>query len=174
MFQKRRHARLERLRQELQYSGKYYQFSGNEKKRKQLLIALWIDSLAAFFSVLAGGCIPTPGLSGSFYLLIPYVAALISGGAVLWAVAQLSLSGNPLRAYAHLLATTRLPRRALAMSISTLLCLLGQILYLCLHGSQGHSLSAVLFMVFQVFAALAAFDLRHRISRETWAECPDG
>ncbi len=136
--------------------------------RKKLLASLWAEGLLAFGLTLAGGCIPVSGLNHCFYVLIPYIAALILCGALLWAIGQLSLAGDPMREYLYQETVKSIPGRAMAAAVCSILSVVGYLLFLCLNGLQDTPLVLTLYLCFSLLSGGLSLDLRRRILRETW------
>ena len=56
------------------YTGTCYVCTAAPQERTALLRRLWLLAAVMVVSVVTGGCIPAPGMGGSFYLLLPYMA----------------------------------------------------------------------------------------------------
>ncbi len=175
MIRRKRRAYLDHFTKtasgEYVYAGGHYIFQNTGKSRKRALLELWLLGGGGAFAVLAGGCIPAPGVGNCAYVLIPYVASVIAVFSMLWAVGQLSLGGDPIREYIYRDSVEKLPRRAVITAVCTLLALVGEGIYLALH-RQALAWGAV-FLVLMALGAGAALWSRRTIKRLNWTKKQD-
>lgn len=83
------------------YTGTCYVCTAAPQERTALLRRLWLLAAVMAVSVVTGGCIPAPGMGGSFYLLLPYVAEVGLTGSVVWAMTRWQAREYPMRAYVY-------------------------------------------------------------------------
>lgn len=174
MIRRKRRAYLDHFTKtasgEYVYAGGYYAFQDAGKSRKRALAELWICWGCATAAILAGGCIPAPGVGSCAYVLIPYVAAVIAAFSMLWAVGQLTAGGDPLREYVYRDSVEKLPRRSLATAVCALLALAGEGVYLALHSGQAGAAWGAGFLALMAVSAGAALWCRSAILRLKWTK----
>lgn len=61
--------------------------------------AVWIMAAALALAVVAGGCIPAPGMQNCFYVLLPYLGEVVAAASVVWALAKLGTDWREVREY---------------------------------------------------------------------------
>jgi hypothetical protein len=173
-MRRRRRAYLDHFQKsasgEYVYSGDHYAYQDRGTPRRKALGVLWLGLGAAAALILAGGCIPAPGVGGCAYVLIPYVAAVICVFMGLWAMSQLALGGEPLREYVYQDTVEKLPTRLLLTAIFAALAAVGEGVYLLRNG--GSLLYGLLFLGMQLLAAGAAFFARRYLCGLEWAKTP--
>lgn len=152
------------------YSGEHYTFQSQGKSRRRAMTELWLSCTVAVAAVVAGGCIPAPGVGNCAYVLIPYVAAVIAAVSGIWSLGQLTAGGDPLRAYVYDDTVKKLPLRLILTAVFAGVSCLGEGLFLLLNGGQGKTGFAVLFLVLEAAATLAAVLGRWAFSRLTWSK----
>lgn len=152
------------------YEGDHYTYQDTGKSRKRALTELWLLVGGAAAAILAGGCIPAPGVGNCPYVLVPYVAAIIAVFSCIWSLGQITAGGDPMREYVYHDSVEKLPGRALVTAICAALALAGEVLYLCLNGGAGRLAFGVLFLVLMAGSAFAAFWARRTISRLNWSK----
>ena len=70
------------------YRGKLYSLDG--EKYGPFTASVAALSLGAFLSCVASGCITAPGMTGCFYVIIPFVLEIGACVSVLWAAVRLA------------------------------------------------------------------------------------
>lgn len=152
------------------YEGDHYTFQDTGKSRKRALTELWLLVGCTAAAVLAGGCIPAPGVGNCPYVLVPYVAAIITSFSGIWSLGQITAGGDPMREYVYHDSVEKLPGRALATAACAALALVGEVLFLCLNGGGGKLAFGLLFLLLMGGSAVAAFWTRRTISRLNWSK----
>ena len=146
MLGKRRKSELEYYQPnaagEYMYTGELYAYAG-EIPRKRLLAELFTLCGGAAAAVLGAGFLPTQGMTGRWYVPIPYALSLVMIAASIWSLMRLLLAGDPIRQFVYESAARNLPVRT---SVAAVLCGLtaaGEGVFLLLHPGQD-ALSAAL------------------------------
>ncbi len=131
------------------YGGNLYRYCGEGKTRRRLLSELWLLCGGGALAVLIGGCLPAPGMSGCFYVLLPYAGCLVTAVSALWALGQLTGGGDPLREYTYEVTVLKLPFRLLLAAIFAGVTFLGEILLFFLEGAdrQGAAMAGLLILL---------------------------
>lgn len=150
------------------YQGERYRFAKGGAALAALRKRLWLAGILSSAAVLAGGCIPAPGMGNCAYLLLPYAAEMGAVGSVIWALARLQAGEYPLRGYIYQATILALPGRCVAAVIAAAVGAAGELLYLMLHGSGGHPAAAALYLLLKAASAGAALWLRRSVGTGAW------
>lgn len=172
MSRKKRRSKLELFQRnaagEYIYTGGHMRYADAKKPRRRMLAELWAMGLLGTLCFLAGGFLPVPGFTGCFYVLGPYVAALIAAAGSLWTLGELTGAGDPIRQYVYDATVLRLPVWALIAGITGGMCVLGEGLYLIKNGG-GLGIAAA-FLVLEAVGTTAMLLFRSTIRRGKWTE----
>jgi hypothetical protein len=117
------------------YDGPLYRYEG--LSRKSALARLWVLTAAAVAAVITAGCVPVKGMERTFYVLLPYVASLLSALLLTWLMARLTAEGDPLREYVYKATVEKASLRGLLCLVCGVCAGAGECLYLALHGLEG-------------------------------------
>lgn len=141
MSRKKRHSRLEYFQRnaagEYIYTGKHMSYVSTEKSRKRLLLELWGLGTAGMICLLVSGFLPLRSFRGCFYVLLPYMIALVAAISCLWTIGELTGGGDPLRQYVHDATVLKLPGRAMVSAVAALIGMLGEAVSCILNGADG-------------------------------------
>ena len=141
MSRKKRHSRLEYFQRnaagEYIYTGKHLTYVSTEKSRKRLLLELWGLGTAGMICLLVSGFLPLRSFRGCFYVLLPYMIALVAAISCLWTIGELTGGGDPLRQYVHDATVLKLPGRAMVSAVAALIGMLGEAVSCILNGADG-------------------------------------
>ena len=158
MFGKKRRSELDFIKRNAQgeyiYTGGYYEYSG-DRPRKRVMALLWISNVCGLAAAVGAGVLPVPGMSGHWYVIIPYTAVLILAMSALWSLGQLTLAGDPIREYVFGTACKRLPMRELMTAGVGALTFVGEGAYLLIHG--GNVTESVIYMALMLCGAALFF-----------------
>ena len=85
--QHKKHSRREHLNDfhlnvagEYVYDGALYACQSDDAKQRRLKRAVWGMAAILIVAVIAGGCIPAPGMQNCFYVLLPYLGEFLARG----------------------------------------------------------------------------------------------
>lgn len=151
-----------------EYAGERYEYCGDEKSRKRATAGLMGLALLLVALVLGEGCIPVPGLSRTFYVLLPYVMELMGGVSACLAAGSLLVAEYPLREYVYQSTLQKLPFRSGAAALGAGLTLAGETIYLIRNGLGGMTGYVVFFYVLQAAALLTAILLFRSSGKMEW------
>lgn len=152
------------------YTGSLYQFNGGGHELRCSLIKLWGLCAVLLGSLIAGGCISVPGMDNCFYVLLPYVAALMAGVSVFWALCRMTSGKNPLKEYVYEASVGKLPERAVMVVVFDAAVIIGETVYICLHGMDGKLTGFGIFVLLDFAAAGAALVMRREILGMSWTK----
>ena len=113
------------------------------------MVRRWCFVLAIAALEVLAGCLPARGPAGRFYVLLPYAAALITSGVLLWGVAQLPGDGVRVREYVYDAWVAPLPVRTAAAAILAGLAAAGEALELLIHGAVDSLIASLGFILCQ-------------------------
>lgn len=169
---KKRRAYLDSFRKneegKYDYTGSIYCFEGTDDDLRCSLMKLWGLCVVLLGSLIAAGCISAPGMDNCFYVLLPYVAALMSGISVFWALCRMTSGKNPLREYVYEASVGKLPERTVMTAFFAAVTLIGDTVYICIHGMEGKPVGFSVFMLLESAAAGAVLVMRRTIQRMNW------
>lgn len=172
MSRKKRHSRLEYFQRnaagEYIYTGKHLTYVSTEKSRKRLLLELWGLGTAGMICLLLCGFLPLRSFRGCFYVLVPYMIALIAAFSCLWTIGELTGGGDPLRQYVHDATVLKLPGRAMVSAVAALACILGEIVSCALNGADGEIGALIAFFLLLAVGAGAMVLLYRCIRGAVW------
>ena len=159
---------------EMIYCGSYYAFQGGARARKRFLLKMAALSGAAVVLSVLSGCVPAPGTLNSFYVLLPLLGSILSAVSVLWAVIRLIAGGEELREYIYSATMEEFPlRTALCMGFAGL-GLVGELLYLVLHGMEGKLFGMLIFLLCQLLVLLLSIFCRRTAKAAAWKRLDKG
>lgn len=139
-----------------------------EKSRKRLLLELWGLGTAGTICLLLSGFLPLRSFRGCFYVLLPYMIALVAAISCLWTIGELTGGGDPLRQYVHDATVLKLPGRAMVSAVAALACISGEIVSCALNGADGEIGALIAFFLLLAVGAGAMVLLRRRIRGAVW------
>jgi hypothetical protein len=154
---------------EYQYTGAMRHYLGPEPyegERKRLAML----GGAVGLGTLAVGVLPAPSMLGigSFYVILPYVAQLIAAFLSLWAAIRMLLGGPELRSYVYDATVEKLPVRSMLTAVFAAAGILGNALYLILHGFGGRPVISLAVIVLHALVTATAMLLRRRVAVQQW------
>ena len=147
------------------YSGQMFLFDGDESRRRRLLGQLGGLWAAVTAAELLCGLVRAPGATGCFYVVLPYVGALVASFSVAWGLIRLVRGGPRLRAYVYEATVEKFPLRLSLAALCAGLALAGECLFVFRHGAQGRQAGLAVYLAGQG-AALAGALLWRRLSRK--------
>lgn len=172
MNRNKRHSKLEYFQRnaagEYIYTGKHMSYVSTEKSRKRLLLELWGLGTAGTICLLLSGFLPLRSFRGCFYVLLPYMIALVAAISCLWTISELTGGGDPLRQYVHDATVLKLPGRAMVSAVAALACISGEIVSCALNGADGEIGALIAFFLLLAVGAGAMVLLRRRIRGAVW------
>ena len=172
MNRNKRHSKLEYFQRnaagEYIYTGKHMSYVSTEKSRKRLLLELWGLGTAGTICLLLSGFLPLRSVRGCFYVLLPYMIALVAAISCLWTISELTGGGDPLRQYVHDATVLKLPGRAMVSAVAALACISGEIVSCALNGADGEIGALIAFFLLLAVGAGAMVLLRRRIRGAVW------
>ena len=82
---------------------------------------LWGLTLAMAIGLVGGGFLPAAGMNGVLYGGAPYLASVIAGTSVVWAMVKLRREGK-LRSYVYEASVLKLPARGKVTAVFAIRC----------------------------------------------------
>lgn len=155
------------------YTGNVYEYEGSgglECSLRSELLKLWGAAAVLLGSLIASGCVTAPGMDDCFYVLLPYIAALMAGISACWALCRLTSGGNPLKEYVYEASVNALPGRTLLAFFCAAVCEAGEIIYVCLHGMGEKTAGFCIISVLNVLSIVSSLVLRRSVMRMTWTK----
>ena len=166
----RRRAYLDDFRKtqngDYQYEGSRYACELSEKEWKKKSTAMAAAGIAVIVLTIAAGCVPSVGLQGSIFVLLPYAVQLAAACSLAWACARLLGKEYPLREYVYQQTVCKIPLRSRACIAATGVSVLGELIELTHHSDK--ILSYIPFLLIEVIMGAATLALLKNVKRNTW------
>lgn len=151
------------------YTGKLHHYETKDIPRKKALLRLWLMTTAMAAGAVVAGCVPAAGMSGVFYVLLPYAGTLLSAVSVLWLMCRLSAGGDPLRHYIYTATVGQMRLRGYLVLIFSALALAGEAVYIALHGFGSVPAGTAVFLGCQVICLTAALLWKSFVKKLSWS-----
>lgn len=146
------------------YQGNYRIYQGQADRLPLLKLRLCALCAGMTAALLIPGFLSVPGLSGVFYVLIPYVAALALSVSAAWALGRFCAARQPLREYIYLETLPKVPGRAAAAATAAALTIVGETFFLCQSGFHGCPAQATAFLALLAVAVICGL-LLHKYAK---------
>lgn len=171
---KNKHAYLDDFEKDLngnyQYRGALYRYAGTPSRGRALAV-LWLCCGGGAALAVGAGVLPGATAHAPVWLLLPYMAALITALYAVVVLVRLTRGGDPMRAYIYEQTAQKLPTLTRAGALFAVLAAAGQGSAVFANGAQmlfGVHGIFILLEIFSAaaFAAAAAFSRRMRWEKE--------
>lgn len=171
---KNKHAYLDDFEKDLngnyQYRGALYRYAGTPSRGRALAV-LWLCCGGGAVLAVGAGVLPGATAHAPVWLLLPYMAALITALYAVVVLARLTRGGDPMRAYIHEQTAQKLPALTRVCALFAVLAAAGQGSVVFANSAQmlfGVHGIFILLEIFSAaaFAAAAAFSRRMRWEKE--------
>lgn len=143
-----------------EYAGPVCRCQNPPRERKRLLRQQGGCCTVMAAAIVTAGCLPAPGTSNCFYVLLPYLWVLTAVILTCWAFIQLAGGGEPMRRYVYDRSLPKLSVRLGFTMAGAVLTLTGEMIYLLTGADDGKLWTAILFMACQGGILVAAFTMR--------------
>ncbi|MBQ9393722.1 MAG: hypothetical protein IJU18_07025 [Oscillospiraceae bacterium] len=150
------------------YTGAMYHYDG-PLSEKDFVTRVTVLSAVMTVAVIAAGCLPTPAMLNSFYVILPFVGEVCCAMLSVWATVRLLWHEPDLRSYVYRATVGSLPTKLLFTACFAILCAAAQVAFISLYGFRGApALSLVPFLLKAAVAASALW-LRWLIRHSRWS-----
>ena len=157
------------------YQGVWYSYRYRQMNRRQLLAGLWALCVIMLGAAIAAGCLPPGSMPATYvsaaFVLFMYMASLISGISVFWSLGRLSAGRTRIRRYVYETSLRKIPFRSGMAAGFSGMAVLGQAVYLGIHGLGRISSGGALFLVLELIALAAALGIQRITSQMEWSLC---
>jgi hypothetical protein len=102
------------------------------------------------------------------YVILPYVVGFVSAVSLCWGLGRLTAGGDPLRAYVYEASVKAIPQRAMLTAVFAGLAVLGEGVYLLLHGSSNETFYSFFFVVLEILTCLFALLSKQGVKKQKW------
>lgn len=154
------------------YMGKMYIYRQQKKSFKKAVCEIWAICIVAVAGLIVNGCIPAAGTGNCPYVILPYIASLLSFVSVCWALCRLTCAGENMREYIYNATVEKIPLRTGAAAVCAAVSFAGEIIYLALNGSDNNIIYSVLFLTFEMFSAVSSLIIKYLVSLQMWSKYP--
>lgn len=153
-----------------EYRGKTFRCENGSEvfaRTKQKMLG---TGIIAFVCALAAGCIPAPGMTGTVYMILPYVFGLISMISLGWALCRLWRSELMLREYIYESTVKKIPQRSMLTAILNLAAALGGLVYLLTAGTGSGILWSAAFCLLEMITGGSGIVIFRMAGELRWQE----
>ena len=154
------------------YDGALYTCQSSEKELRSIRRAVWAMAAALAAAVVAGGCIPAPGMQNCFYVLLPYLGEFLSAASIVWALVKLGRDWGTVRAYNYEKSVAVLPVRTVLTAAFSALGIVCESIFFFANDRAGQTFFALLYVLLKLTALLCALGLRAKIMQAEWDKLP--
>ena len=131
-------------------------------------------------AVIAGGCIPAPGMQNCFYVPANpqtivsdyYLGEFLAAGSVVWALVKLGTDWSAVREYNYQKSVAVLPVRTAVTAVFSLLGIVCELIFFFVNDHAGQTFFALLYVLLKLTALLSALVLRAEIMQAEWDKLP--
>ena len=166
----RRRAYLDDFRKtqngDYQYEGSRYACELSEKEWKKQSPAMAAAGIAVILLTIAAGCVPSVGLQGSIFVLLPYAVQLAAACSLAWACARLLGKEYPLREYVYQQTVCKISLRSGVCIAAAGVSVIGELVELTRHSNK--ILFSIPFLLIEVVMGTAALILLKNVKKYTW------
>lgn len=148
-----------------EYTGPVCRCQNPPRERKRLLWQQGGCCAVMVVMAVTAGCLPAPGTTNCFYVLLPYLWVLSAVILTCWGFGQLAVGGEPIRRYVYDRSLPKLPFRLGFTMAGAVLTLAGETFYLLMGADDGKVWAAALFIACQGGILAAAFTMRWLCAR---------
>ena len=132
---------------EYEYQGNLYEWQG-EKKEYLKNIGILLGCCVIMLTMLVlGTCLDAPGALNCIYVMFPAAISLVFGISVAWGIGRLCFAEYPMRAYIYEATFQAIPFRSMGTMISAGITIVGEVMYLLLHGIENMLTGAVILIL---------------------------
>jgi len=141
---------------EYTYVGKLHAYEPGQMDRKRALTVLWGLTVLLSAAAVSAGCVDAAGLTNCWYVILPWTGSVVSAASVVWLMCRLSAGGDPLRDYVYTATVERFAVRGWLTAGFAACAILGELVFLLLHGAGERRGATAAFLVLMAAAAVAA------------------
>lgn len=154
------------------YEGELYALEDKPqhaaKKKK-----FWVLTALLTAVSVAGGCLPAPGMSNCFYVILPYLGELTCSLLVAWAAVRLGTNWSAVREYVYERSVPVLPRRAAAAAVFAALGAVAEIVFLAVAAEERHLPWGAVYLLLKAVVVFAAWEIRRLFLASNWGKVSD-
>ena len=150
-----------------QYRGAHYHYKGT-KSRGRALAVLWVLCGGGAALVVAAGLVPGATAYAPFWLLLPYMAALVLALYAVVLLVRLTRGGVRLRAYVHEQTAQKLPSFCRATAVLCAAAAAGQGVAVFAADTQLLMSTCGIFILFELLSCAAFAAAARLLKRMPW------
>lgn len=150
---------------EYHYTGDYYKLKG--EKAKAMSMSLFFSVLTEILLIVAG-LFPAGGVMDTWYVILPYGAAVVLGGVIIYRTAQWVKGHGEITEYVYEKSIKKMPALRKAMVIVLTISFVGELIWLFIHGRGYYFTGSILFLLCVGDAALLQATALRSESKLEW------
>lgn len=154
------------------YDGSLFACRSSEESLRGSKRAVWIMAAALALAVVAGGCIPAPGMQNCFYVLLPYLGEVVAAASVVWALAKLGTDWREVREYNYEKSVAVLPVRTVVTAGFAALGIVCEGIFFFANKPADKALFDLLYVLLKLIVLLCALGVRAKIMQAEWDKIP--
>ena len=139
------------------YTGKYYCPETDSSQYSRLRCRTVVFVLLSAACVFAAGILPAAGSINCFYVILPFLALIITCCIAAEKTLRLFSSGSSVREYVYEKTVPLIPGWIKAEIICASVTLLSELIFLLINGFGGRAAQTAAFLILIAFAASAGF-----------------
>ena len=139
---------------------------GKTAEWKKQSTAMAAAGIAVILLTIAAGCVPSVGLQGSIFVLLPYAVQLAAACSLAWACARLLGKEYPLREYVYQQTVCKISLRSGVCIAAAGVSVIGELAELTRHSDK--ILFSIPFLLIEVVMGAATLVLLKNVKKYTW------
>lgn len=149
---------------EYEYQGNLYQWEVSKEERIRENVILWVVCAGMLSALMTAVCLDAPGALNCIYVLLPAAIGFVIGISVAWGMWKFTFAKSPMREYVYKHTIEALKLRSIYVIAAAGITLLGEVIYLILHGAGEKLSGAVMLLLTEAVGLLLALIIRKRIN----------
>ena len=138
----------------------------SEKEWKKKSTGMAAAGIAVLLLTITAGCVPSVGLQGSVFVLLPYAVQLAAACSLAWACARLWGKEYPLREYVYQQTVCKISLRGGICIAAAGVSVIGELAELTRHSDK--ILSSIPFLLIEVVMVAATLELLKNVKKYAW------
>lgn len=151
-----------------EYRGNMYTCEGGSQALARARRQMWAIYAVLIVCLIACGCIPSPQLGKTIYVILPYALGLMGAISLGWALCRLSCAGDALKEYIYEVTVKKLPHRAIATIVLNIAAILGLVVLGITRRNQVKLWHMLLFAALELAAVIGAVIIHKIAGRLRW------
>lgn len=153
---------------EYEYQGVRYEWNLSEAEGRRCFLLFRLMGPVIFVLILLAGCIPSPGVNHWPFLMIAYLAGVVVSLSLWILLWQMCGEKSPMRGHVYDETVGKMPFRIVLTVILEGASIIGEIVYIILYGTEGHTFGGILFIILEMLALICTLYMRKKFQMIKW------